>query len=370
MHKKLFVLILALYLAIGMAACSDNNLSSGAPSKTTVKASTVTTITRRPSRSKKKTTKTYLTTMKTRPSSSKTKTTTTHLTTVTTHPSVSKTATTKKTTTTPTAENTTTTIEETTTTAEETTTTEEITTTTEYVYKMPIMRIADVQQLVYVDPVRNRYVRYCLILPENFDEDRSYPVILYLHGAGERGFDNAKQLLNMTYSLYTDMIDYFDEAIFVAPQCSSTGWWSLDTDQNGVHRGELGAAMRLFEHIVDSYNVDTSRLYVMGLSMGGYATWEVLTHFPDTFAAGIPICGWSNTAYAATLKDIPIWAYHGKRDTTVSYQGSQEMVDAIRAIGGNKIHLTLNEDAGHGVWSYAARDRDLFAWLFAQQKDM
>ncbi len=243
------------------------------------------------------------------------------------------------------------------------------TTTTTTVDSRPLLlQIANAQLTTYYDTVTGRTRYYYLCLPVDYSPEKTYPVMLYLHGAGERGAATIEPLQNMFYSLYGDMKDYFQQTIVIVPQCPTNGWWSLDTDQAGVHRGELGTAMRLLDKTCTDYSADRNRIYVMGLSMGGFGTWEALAHFPQTFAAGIPICGWSNVEYASVLANIPIWAYHGLNDPTVSYQGSQEMVDAIRSAGGNRIHITLHPTATHGVWIYTAQDRALFDWLFSQRK--
>ena len=106
----------------------------------------------------------------------------------------------------------------------------------------------------------------------------------------------------------------------------------------------------------------------MGISMGGYGTWNALSSFPDTFAAGIPICGGGDPSYANTLSNIPIWVYHGTADTTVPFSASENMYDAIKAEGGNKIHFTRLQGVNHNCWTTALADREMFSWLLSQNK--
>ncbi len=358
--KKIVVGLLALGLCASITACNTkqpNDASSAAPAIQT-------------------TTKADLSTSSAPPTTTATTAETTTAKAPPSKPTATAATTTRKTGTTTTTtvtvplitQTTESTTEHTTTTAtQETTAT---TSTTAYDSRPLILRMTNAVQRRYVDPVTNMGQYYYLLLPPDYDAQKSYPAMLYLHGAGERGFATQEPLQNMFYSLYgNEMKETFQNTIVVVPQCSTTGWWSLNTDINGVHRGELGTAMRLFEQMCTDYSVDRKRLYVMGLSMGGYGTWEVLTHFPDTFAAGIPICGWSSPSYAPILADIPIWVYHGEQDTTVSSEDSKEMVAAIRAVGGNKIHFTLHPTASHNVWQHAAKDTALFDWLFSQRKD-
>lgn len=126
--------------------------------------------------------------------------------------------------------------------------------------------------------------------------------------------------------------------------------------------------MRLLYQVKSEYSCDSDRIYVSGLSMGGYATWSVLERYGEVFAAGVPICGWGNPQAAARLSKIPIWIYHGSADPTVSYKSSEEMYFAIKHAGGNMIHFNTLYGVGHNAWDYALKDRNLFCWLFAQSK--
>ncbi len=223
----------------------------------------------------------------------------------------------------------------------------------------------DIKKLSFSDPVNGRTLVYTLIMPDDYDESKQYPVVFYLHGAGEMGNDNQTHLGNMVYDLYTYNEKILSSAFMLCPQCPSGGWWSLDT-VNGVPQGDLGSALRILSLVTENYSCDEDRIYVMGLSMGGYATWTLLQEYGDMFAAGVPICGWGDISYSYKLKDIPIWIYHGTADTTVDFNRSKEMYDAIISAGGTKVHFTELPGVEHNAWDYAEFDSQMIKWLFSQ----
>lgn len=205
---------------------------------------------------------------------------------------------------------------------------------------------------------------YCVFEPEDYSQSKKYPVLLYLHGAGETGTDNVSQTVIMKDAFIVNG-DLLKDVIIVCPQ--STSWWNSHRSY-GDENGPVGAVVRLIESLGDTYNIDENRIYVIGVSMGGYGTWNALSDFPDTFAAGIPICGGGNTSAASILSDIPIWIYHGTADSTVPFSASETMYDAIKAAGGNKIHFTRLQGVNHNCWTTAMTDRELFSWLLSQNK--
>ncbi len=222
-------------------------------------------------------------------------------------------------------------------------------------------KASDYKQGSYRDTKSGITLPYCVIEPRDYSKDKKYPVLLYLHGAGETGTDNVSPVLTMqdAFSVNGDLLS---ETIIICPQ--TTSWWS--TGAGGT--GPVGAAVRLIETLGKTYNMDKNRIYVMGISMGGYGTWDALSNFPDFFAAGIPICGGGDSGYANTLKDIPIWIYHGTADSIVPFSASENMYDAIKTVGGNKIHFTRLQGVDHNCWTAALADREIFSWLFCQNK--
>lgn len=242
------------------------------------------------------------------------------------------------------------------------------------VYKLPSkysFELPEMEDKSYYDSASGKTLPYRLYIPENYSSSKKYPVFFWLHGAGERGSDNYTQIqyLSKAFMVAGDLLS---GAIIVAPQCPSDGWWNIDEyDYEYEYRHEagwLGAAIHLLDKIRSEYSCDSDRIYVSGLSMGGYATWSVLEYYGDVFAAGAPICGWGNTFAGEQLAKIPIWIYHGDADPTVSYHASVEMYNAIRNAGGNMVHFTTLNGVKHNAWDYALTDRELFCWMFAQTK--
>ena len=218
----------------------------------------------------------------------------------------------------------------------------------------------------YYDTATDIQLPYRLYVPADYDKSKQYPVFFFLHGAGDRGFDNATyiRVLENAYRVAGDMLS---EAIVLAPQCPSDGWWDID-GYGGSETGCLGVAVRLLQNTLAQYSCDRERVYVAGLSMGGYGTWSVLERYGDLFAAGVPICGWGNSAMGEELSRIPIWAYHGTADATVPYQCSLDMAIAIKNAGGRMVRLTSLEGVDHNAWDTALGTRETFSWMFGQTK--
>jgi predicted peptidase len=215
---------------------------------------------------------------------------------------------------------------------------------------------------------------YRIYVPFNYTADKPVPILVNLHGAGSRGNDNQTQLRFIdTMLMQTKM--QVDDAIIICPQCPegqkwvdanwSIGSYSLETTPES---NELRAVVELVQQLMQDYPVDESRIYAMGLSMGGYGTWNLLMNHPDLFAAGVPMCGAGDPKQAEILKDIPIWAVHGAMDPTVPVQGSRDMATAIKAVGGEKLIYTELPNHEHDVWNYTYTNLEIFEWLFSQKK--
>lgn len=197
--------------------------------------------------------------------------------------------------------------------------------------------------------------RYLLYLPRDYqtDQSRRWPVILFLHGAGERGNDLKKVKKHGPPKLIENGRQF--PAIIVSPQCPAKQWWNVT---------ELTA---LLDHIAENYRVDDRRIYLTGLSMGGYGSWALAASEPDRFAAVAPICGGGDPDQAAKLKSLPIRAYHGSADQTVKPDQSRQMVDAVNKAGGNAT-LTIYQGVGHDSWSRTYDDPEFWKWLFQQRR--
>ena len=196
-------------------------------------------------------------------------------------------------------------------------------------------------------------------VPPGYDGSQAYPLILFLHGAGERGSDNEAQLnnnANGAMRLLDDGNLALQPIFMIAPQCPTDGWWSGST---------LLSAITIVDQIAASYNIDPDRVYITGLSMGGMGTWSAVTAEPDRFAAAVPMSGNGDTSAAASVAAIPFWFFHAADDGTVPVAGSDDLVAALRDAGGNVVY-TRYDTGGHAIWPVAYTHPLLFPWLVSQ----
>lgn len=199
-----------------------------------------------------------------------------------------------------------------------------------------------------------REVRYLLFLPITYAmPPQQWPLILFLHGAGERGYDLnlvKRHGVPKTVEEWTDC-----PFIVVSPQCPPHQAWSTD------------ALAALLEEIERHYTVDPERIYVTGLSMGGFGTWAFALAYPDRCAAIAPICGGGDPARVDAIRHLPVWTFHGAKDTIVPLKRSAEMVTALRQCGGN-VQFTVYPDAGHDAWTETYANPELYAWFLAHTR--
>jgi predicted peptidase len=214
---------------------------------------------------------------------------------------------------------------------------------------------------------------YRLLKPLAVEEGKKYPLVIFLHGAGERGVDNDKQLIHGVPQFASEENRKKYPCFLIAPQCpDGKKWvevdWSADTHTLPKDPGEVGRlTLALIEKAIKELPVDSKRVYITGLSMGGYGTWDLLARRPDLFAAAAPVCGGADEATASKIKDIPIWVFHGAKDGAVKPARSRNMVAALEKAGG-KPKYTEYPDVGHNSWDPAYRDPEFYKWLFAQSK--
>lgn len=211
---------------------------------------------------------------------------------------------------------------------------------------------------------------YRLILPESYDESKSYPMLVFLHGAGERGNDNELQFFHCVQYL----ADNLPECIIVAPQCPVNNQWVDTPWANGAYSvdavpesNELKAVMELLQALQTEFSVDADRIYASGISMGGFGTWDLMMRHNDYFAAGIAVCGGGDPSKAELLKDTPLYVFHGDADTSVPISGSRDTVQAIRDAGGEKVSYIEYAGAGHGIWNDAFATKGLLTNLLTQK---
>lgn len=217
---------------------------------------------------------------------------------------------------------------------------------------------------------------YRYILPVNYDSEKEYPVLMYLHGAGRRGNDNENQL-NNPKALFERLLNEENikryPCILIAPQCPANEQWVDTPWGNGSYdisaipvSDELSMAKDIILDFENRFSVDRNRIYIAGQSMGGYGTWDMIMRDPDMFAAAIPQCAAGDPSQAAALKNTAIWAHHGESDDTVPLSGSREMVAALKAAGSTNVRYTQYPNVGHEVQVEAFKEEDLLSWLFSK----
>jgi predicted peptidase len=215
---------------------------------------------------------------------------------------------------------------------------------------------------------------YRLLKPIVVAREMRYPLVIFLHGAGERGTDNEKQLVHGVPQFASQENREKFPCFLIAPQCpEGQRWvevdWSADRHTQPKEPGEAGRlVMELVDKAIKDLPIDPKRVYITGLSMGGYGAFDLLARRPDLFAAAASVCGGADEKTADKIKHIPIWAFHGAKDTAVKPSRSRNMIAALEKAGG-KPKYTEYPDVGHNSWDKAYRDPEFFKWLFAQKKE-
>ncbi len=196
---------------------------------------------------------------------------------------------------------------------------------------------------------------HLITVPDNYETESSkdFPLLIFLHGAGERGTDLEKIAVHGPPNLQREGQDF--PCIIVSPLCPAEVYWDVELLE------------LLLKEIKQTHRIDTSRIYLTGLSMGGYGTWSWGIEHPEHFAALVPICGGGNPEKVAPIKDIPTWAFHGEKDNVVPISQSEEMVTALKAIGAEP-KFTVYPEAGHDSWTEAYDTAELWEWMFQKIK--
>jgi predicted peptidase len=196
-------------------------------------------------------------------------------------------------------------------------------------------------------------LNYLLYLPKNYNSDEKFPLMMFLHGAGERGDDLELVKKHGPPKLIEEGKDF--PFIIVTPQCPKGIRWKTNS------------LIRLLDEVIKNYNVDEERIYITGISMGGYGTWKLANEIPGRLAAVIPICGWGDPWTICEIGDLPVWAFHGAKDNVVHPQRSQDLIESLKRCGGNGI-LTLYPDAAHDCWTTTYENPRIYEWLLEKTR--
>jgi predicted peptidase len=194
-----------------------------------------------------------------------------------------------------------------------------------------------------------------------------------LHGAGQRGNDNESQLKWGVFDIIEQSLKLGEDPIVFIPQCPEDFRWVE------VHWGDsshsmpknpskpLGAVMKMIDSLIIELPIDSNRIYLTGMSMGGFGTWDLMMREPNLFAAAVPVCGGADNSKLVTIKHIPLWVFHGNDDTVVLPERSQIDVRRLKELGADVIYTEFSE-VGHNSWTPAYSQKELYQWLFKQRK--
>jgi len=207
--------------------------------------------------------------------------------------------------------------------------------------------------------VESESIPYLLYLPKAYDSSNTnWPLMLFLHGRGES--DGPLSVVAKWGP--PRLVSRGEDLPFIvaSPQCPRADSWQRPTQQKLL--------VALLDHLERTFRVDTNRVYLTGLSMGGYGSWRLAADHPERFAAVVPICGAGQTEDAGKLKELPIWVWHGTEDRAVALENSTKMVEAIKAAGGTKVRYTILEHVGHNSWEAAYATPELYSWMLGFRK--
>jgi predicted peptidase len=216
---------------------------------------------------------------------------------------------------------------------------------------------------------------YRLYVPRSYDKSQKYPVLLFLHGAGERGDDNQAQLV---HDGFLDFVAADSKAavpcIVVVPQCAAKRRWSeVDWDKKTPPitpknpSQPMQLVLGLLDQLEKEYSIDPERRYVAGISMGGFGTFDICARRPGYFAAAVPICGALDVTKAKTVASTAFWIFHGGADTVVATSLSRKAYKALKEAGAD-VKYTEYPGVGHNSWDLALRDQEMIAWVLKHRR--
>lgn len=223
-------------------------------------------------------------------------------------------------------------------------------------------------------------LRYRILYPESYNKHKSYPLVVFLHGAGERGNDNERQLDHGGTLFLTDSIRKKFPAIVIFPQCPVDSLWkvSCPLDLNPAYDPALNTSgpttperlvKLLMDNLVERNIADNKRIYICGLSMGGFGVYDLVIHYPHYFAAAIAICGKANVKlYPEKAASVPLWIFHGEADNVVPVQPDRDLYKALQIAGAKNVKYTEYPGVYHNSWENAFAEPTLLTWLFSFSK--
>lgn len=218
-------------------------------------------------------------------------------------------------------------------------------------------------------------LKYRMLFPDA-DTMRKYPLVIFLHGSGERGSDNDAQLKWGVMNFATDQMMAMHPAFVIAPQCPENMAWSnfsgrskgsTDMHLEATPSKPMELVIGLIHEMMKNKSIDTNRIYITGLSMGGFGTYDAIERYPNLFAAAMPVCGGGDISKAETIAHIPIWNFHGIEDPAVDPMYSVAMMNALLKAGAHPA-FTFYPETGHFSWIAAYSDAHAMEWLFRQHK--
>jgi predicted peptidase len=235
---------------------------------------------------------------------------------------------------------------------------------------------ARMQAGVFRDPVSDNVMPWRLYVPPGVESLRSLPLVIAFHGGGGKGSDNLKQLDGVIRDLLSDALQGIEPVMVLAPQAEERTHWVdypgfdppfRNFDQCQIPQSEnLKSAIRLLRQIIDKHDADRSRVYVIGFSMGGEASWDAITYYPEMFAAALIMAGAGDPRAMERVRSLPIRFFHGDRDDITPTENSRELDAALRALGAMARYTEI-PGVGHDIPGYACT-RENFAWLLRQRR--
>ena len=233
--------------------------------------------------------------------------------------------------------------------------------------------MAQVEARIYEDTL-GQTMPYRILIPEGYDSEKKYPLVLCLHGAAARGSDNSGKGVVAFAKLASKEVQERYPSFLLVPQCPLGKWWVNIGERRGnypsdeiAESDELALVREILRAVEGEFSIDTQRIYVTGQSMGGYATFDLITRYPHRFAAAVPVCGGADLDAVGSFAHVPLWNFHGALDKTEPVEGSRKIMAALKAVG-SQARYTEYPDVAHNAWLNAWREElGLIPWLFSQR---